>query len=48
MTINKVRSNLYLAARLLGDLNALGRGPMAIIRRLIRKKLWKVVAGITR
>lgn len=35
--MNKLRSWLYWAARLLGDVNAIQRGPEAIARRLVRK-----------
>ena len=36
-----MRSLFYLLARILGDLNAIIRGPDAIARRLVRKLLWR-------
>ena len=37
-TIAKTRRNLYGAARILGDINAIKRGPKAIIKRTLRKQ----------
>ena len=36
-SIAKTRRNLYGAARILGDVNAIKKGPKAIIKRVIRK-----------
>ena len=44
--INKLRSSLYKAARLLGDVNAVRRGPKAIIKRKARKFGYKKFARI--
>ncbi len=38
MSFGKVRGQLYKSARLLGDLNAISRGPEKMIQRAIRKK----------
>jgi hypothetical protein len=37
MTINKTRNLLYKIARALGDVNAVSRGPKAIVKRLTNK-----------
>ncbi len=39
----KLRSALYALARLLGDLNALHKGPRAAVKRLARRALGRVV-----
>lgn len=36
-TIAKTRRSLYSAARILGDINAIRRGPKAILKRTLRK-----------
>lgn len=38
MSINKARSGLYRAARVLGDVNAVRRGPKAMVKRAVRKR----------
>lgn len=43
-----LRSALYLFARILGDLNAIKRGPTAIIKRMARKSILKKVGKATR
>lgn len=35
--INDVRSVLYQSARLLGDANAVARGPSAVEKRIVRR-----------
>ena len=35
------RGGMYKGGRLLGDLNAVTRGPSGIAKRLVRKSLWK-------
>ncbi|HXH09530.1 MAG TPA: hypothetical protein VNP04_07195 [Alphaproteobacteria bacterium] len=35
--LNTIRSLLYLVARLLGDVNAVRRGPAAIAKRVARR-----------
>jgi hypothetical protein len=42
--INRIRNRLYYWARLLGDLNALLRGPIPFAKRWIRKESYKFVA----
>lgn len=37
MTLNQIRSALYLGARILGDVNAVQRGPQAVVARVARK-----------
>jgi hypothetical protein len=46
--INKTRSGLYRAARFLGDINAVSKGPGAVIKRQGRKSLWKAFARLIR
>lgn len=46
--MNKLRSWLYWAARLLGDVNAIQRGPEAIARRLVRKAAGRQVGRLMR
>jgi len=48
MTINKIRSLLYLTARLLGDAKAVSQGPEATGRRIIRRMAGKVTSRILR
>lgn len=36
-----MRSQLYHLARILGDVSAISKGPTAIIKRLIRKFVWR-------
>jgi hypothetical protein len=40
-----MRNLLYALARLLGDLNAISRGPEAIARRVVRKSLYRTLFG---
>jgi hypothetical protein len=37
MSVNKIRSALYKAASLLGDIQAVRKGPKAIAKRIVRK-----------
>jgi hypothetical protein len=37
-----LRSSLYKLARLMGDINALHRGPRAVAKRLARKALGRI------
>jgi hypothetical protein len=46
--MNALRSLLYRLARLLGDINAVERGPAAILRRLVRKSAYKGTARLLR
>ena len=39
--MNALRSLLYALARLLGDVNAISRGPDAVARRIVRKSLYR-------
>lgn len=41
VTINKARGVFYQLARLLGDVNAVTKGPKAIAKRYGRKMLYK-------
>lgn len=47
-TISGLRSGLYAGARLLGDVQALSRGPGAFLRRMLRKRLLKEEAKLNR
>ncbi len=49
MSINNTRSNLYRTARFLGDVQAVRRGPQAIIKRSLRKALLRAFGrGVNR
>lgn len=39
--MTSTRSQLYRAARLLGDFQALERGPLPYAKRLVRKRVYK-------
>jgi hypothetical protein len=47
-TINGVRRILYRAASILGDINAIARGPKAILKRIVRKQINRQVGKATR
>ena len=40
-----MRNLLYVIARFLGDVNAISRGPDAIIKRAVRKSLYRTLFG---
>lgn len=42
--INQTRSVLYQSARLLGDANAVSRGPTAVEKRIVRRVVGKEVS----
>jgi hypothetical protein len=42
MTLGKIRSMLYAIARLLGDINAVRRGPDAVAKRVARRAAGRV------
>ena len=48
MTTRRVRSDLYRAARLLGDAQAIRRGPKAMARREARKIAYRSLARLLR
>jgi hypothetical protein len=48
MTLNTLRRLLYRLAALLGDLQALRRGPTAIAKRLLRKRVWRATGRLHR
>lgn len=48
MSIRPMRSGLYRTARLLGDLQALARGPRAAAKRIQRRLLGRMAARIIR
>jgi hypothetical protein len=37
VTLNQLRRLLYMLARMIGDLNAVRRGPKAVAKRIARK-----------
>jgi hypothetical protein len=43
MKIWKLRRSLYRGARILGDVQAIERGPGAVAKRAERKLLWRVL-----
>ncbi len=44
--MTSLRSILYFLARLLGDAQAISRGPGAILKRVMRKALGRGMGGI--
>jgi hypothetical protein len=42
------RSNLYRAARLMGDMEAAERGPTSYGKRLVRKRIYRAEGSFTR
>jgi hypothetical protein len=48
MSINAIRRLLYRLAALLGDVQALRRGPTAIAKRLVRKQVWRATGRLHR
>ena len=42
--MKSIRSNLYNVAKLLGDANAVQKGPKAMIRRVARKQTGKMAS----
>jgi hypothetical protein len=45
MNLNKLSSFFYTAARITRDINAISRGPGAILRRIVRKGSGRAVNG---
>jgi hypothetical protein len=43
MSINTIRRVLYTLARFLGDVQAIRRGPKAILKRVVRKVVYRNV-----
>lgn len=41
MSMSKTRSKLYGVARIMGDIQAVKKGPAGVMRRLIRRKVGK-------
>lgn len=39
--MNRTRRRLYRGARIMGDLNAISRGPGAMLKRMLRKIFFK-------
>ncbi len=48
MSISKIRSGLYKAASLLGDVQAVRKGPKAIGQRMIRKAAYRGFGSLLR
>ncbi len=46
--INQIRSLLYESARLLGDANAMSKGPEAIEKRIVRRVVGREAANMMR
>jgi hypothetical protein len=44
----RIRRDLYRGARLLGDLQAIEKGPTAVPKRLERRWLWRVMGKLLR
>jgi hypothetical protein len=46
MKLWKVRRDLYRGARLLGDVQAIEKGPTAVVKRVERRWLWRLVGRL--
>ena len=46
MKLWKVRRDLYRGARILGDIEAVERGPRAVVKRAERRWLWRLVGRL--
>jgi hypothetical protein len=46
MKLWRVRRELYRGARLIGDLEAVDRGPTAVVKRVERRWLWRLVGRV--
>jgi len=44
----RLRRDLYRGARVLGDIQAVSRGPHAVAKRVERRWLWRIVARLLR
>jgi hypothetical protein len=44
----KIRRDAYKVGRILGDVQAVQHGPTAIVKRVERKWLWRVVGRLLR
>jgi hypothetical protein len=42
----KVRRDLYRGARILGDIEAVEKGPTAVAKRVERRWLWRVIGRL--
>lgn len=42
-----LRSQLYRAARIMGDVEAAAKGPDALARRVVRRKAYRTSSGLT-
>ena len=43
MKLWRLRRNLYRDARILGDAQAIGKGPTAAAKRIERRWIWRIV-----
>jgi hypothetical protein len=48
MKLWHVRRELYGTARILGDVQAVERGPVAVAKRIERRRLWRLVGQFLR
>lgn len=46
--LTKLRSALYRSNSVLGDVNAITKGPGAVAKRVVRKQAYKQLRGIDR
>jgi hypothetical protein len=44
----RIRRNLYRGARILGDVQAIKRGPAAVVKRTERRLLWRFLGRLFR
>jgi hypothetical protein len=48
MTLNTIRRMLYRLASGIGDYQALRKGPTALLKRLVRKRVWWATGRVHR
>jgi hypothetical protein len=44
----RLRRDLYRGARILGDVQAVSKGPRAVAKRIERRWLWRIVGRLLR
>jgi hypothetical protein len=48
MTLSTLRRGLYRLAAAIGDYHALRKGPTALLKRLVRKRVWRATGRLHR
>jgi hypothetical protein len=48
MKLWKIRRDAYRVGRILGDVQAVSKGPAAIVKRIERRWMWRIVGRLLR